>query len=194
MDREPTAEDLRAAGEDHAAYGRVYRAYVMPILAFTTSRVYDVDTAWDLTAETFARGYLKHRSFRGRTDVEARAWIFAIARREILQFQRRRRIERKAMKRLGVEPAPLADDDHERILELAGVAELRTTVRKELGRLGEGQRAALTLRIVEDLPYEQVADRLGVSEPTARVRVSRALSALADAVELRSPTLEEGTP
>ena len=105
MDRESTAQDLRMAGEDPAAYGRVYRSYVMQVLGFATKRVYDIDTAWDLTAETFARAYLNHRSFRGRTDAEARAWIFAIARREILQFQRRSRIERKAMKRLGVEPA-----------------------------------------------------------------------------------------
>lgn len=194
MDREPTAEDLRAAGSDPEAYGRFYRAYVTQILGFATNRVYDVETAWDLTAETFARAYLKHGSFRGKTDVEARAWIFAIARREILQFQRRSKIERKAMKRLGIEAPQLADDDHARILELAEVAELRAAVREELCRLDEPHQAALTLRVVEELPYAQVADRLGVSEPTARVRVSRALSALADAIELRSPTVTNGAP
>lgn len=194
MSQEATARDLRAAGKDPEAYGRFYRAYVTPVLGFVASRVYDVDTAWDLTAETFARAYLKHRSFKGSTDAQARGWILAIARREILQFQRRSVIERKAMKRLGVEAPPLEDDDQARVLELAEVAELRAVVHEELGRLNGSQQAALTLRVVEELPYAQVADRLGVSEPTARVRVSRALSALADAIELRSPTLTKGTP
>ena len=38
------------------------------------------------------------------------------------------------------------------------------------------------MRVVDDLPYEEVARRLGVSEPTARARVSRGLRALQGAL------------
>jgi len=46
------------------------------------------------------------------------------------------------------------------------------------------QREALQLRVVDELDYPTVADRLGVSEVAARARVSRALRALAGALDV----------
>jgi len=40
------------------------------------------------------------------------------------------------------------------------------------------QRRALELRVLDQLPYEEVAGRLGCSENAARLRVSRALRSL----------------
>jgi len=40
------------------------------------------------------------------------------------------------------------------------------------------QRAALELRVVQQLDYDEVAGRLGISQNAARLRVSRALRAL----------------
>ena len=53
------------------------------------------------------------------------------------------------------------------------------------------QREALELRIVKELPYPEVAIALGVSEQTARARVSRALRALREATpfDLRAEEL-----
>jgi RNA polymerase sigma-70 factor (ECF subfamily) len=39
------------------------------------------------------------------------------------------------------------------------------------------------LRVVDELPYPDVAARLGISEQAARARVSRALRALAGALD-----------
>jgi len=47
-----------------------------------------------------------------------------------------------------------------------------------LDELPEGQRAALELRIVDDLSYEAVGDALGTSPRAARVRVHRGLRTL----------------
>ncbi len=192
MEREPTAEALRRSRREPDAFGRFYSAHVESLLAFVTRRVYDVDTAWDLTGESFARAYLKRRTFRGTTDGEAAAWLFTIARREILQYQRRNVIERKAMRRLGVELPPLEDAEQARVVELAAVDELRAMVRAELERLSESQREALSLRVVEELSYEQVADRLGISEESARARVSRGLRALGAAIDAGTATQGAG--
>jgi RNA polymerase sigma-70 factor, ECF subfamily len=40
------------------------------------------------------------------------------------------------------------------------------------------QRAALELRVVQQLDYDEVAGRLGISQNAARLRVSRALRSL----------------
>jgi RNA polymerase sigma-70 factor (ECF subfamily) len=44
--------------------------------------------------------------------------------------------------------------------------------------LPPSQRDALRLRIVDELEYERVAEELGTSPATARVRVHRGLAAL----------------
>jgi RNA polymerase sigma factor (sigma-70 family) len=77
------------------------------------------------------------------------------------------------------------EDDLALIEERAGLAAIRRALREELGRLSEDQRQALRLRVVEERSYPDVAAMLGVSEQTARARVSRALRALNAALESR---------
>ena len=101
-----------------------------------------------------------------------------IAHHRLSRFFRRGAIERRAVARLGMAVPALAADDYERIEHEAGLPALRARVRAGLGELSGDQREALRLRVVEELTYEEVARRLGVSEPTARARVSRGLRAL----------------
>jgi DNA-directed RNA polymerase specialized sigma24 family protein len=46
------------------------------------------------------------------------------------------------------------------------------------------------LRVLEDVPYAGVAHRLGITEASARARVSRALRSLADEMEVNR-TIQE---
>jgi RNA polymerase sigma-70 factor (ECF subfamily) len=78
-----------------------------------------------------------------------------------------------------------SEDDLREIEELAGLDTLRAVLGHELRRLSRDQREALRLRVVEERPYPEVAVALGVSEQTARARVSRGLRALARALEPR---------
>ena len=98
-------------------------------------------------------------------------------------YLRRGRVERRALRQIGVSIPALDDEaiaEIERAAELGGV---RAVLAAELRKLGENQRHALQLRIVEELPYPEVARRLGTTEPAARARVSRGLRALAVALE-----------
>lgn len=108
--RQPTADALRRSRKDPEAFGTVYRAHARAVVAFVARRVYDLDTATDLAAESFARAYLKRSSFRGDTDAEALQWLYAIADRITLQFLRRNVIERRALERLGLEPPQMTDE------------------------------------------------------------------------------------
>ena len=100
---------------------------------------------------------------------------------------RRGRAERRALARLGVEPPALEAEEQIRIEELAALGELRSAVQGALAELGPEQREAVRLRVVDELGYPAVAARLGVSEQTARARVSRGLRALAAAVDRHEP-------
>jgi RNA polymerase sigma-70 factor (ECF subfamily) len=183
MAAEPIAEALRRARRDSPAFSLVYERYADDLLPFIVRRVYEVDTAVDLMAETFARAFLKRRTFRGTTDAEAKSWIYAIAGNQISDYFRRSAVELRAVQRLGMEVPKTSEADQERIVELAGIGELRGAVRLELSRLSDEQQAALQLRVVEELPYEQVAERLGISQQAARARVARGLKGLSGALE-----------
>jgi RNA polymerase sigma-70 factor (ECF subfamily) len=161
----------------------LYDSMSRPVLVFFTRRVFDGELALDLTAETFARALESSGRFRGTGDREAAAWIWGIARNVLGEFFKRGRVERRALRRLGLEPPAITSDEIERIEQLAGVEELRVAVAQALATLGADQREALRLRVVDELDYPVVARRLGVSEPTARARVSRGLRRLAAALE-----------
>lgn len=148
------------------------------LLVFFTRRTIDPDAALDLWAETMAQAFASWGRFRGSTLDEAVAWLYGIARHQWAGFLRRGYAERKALKRLGLERPALESADLERLIELAGLDALRDRVGAALVDLPAEQRDALRLRVVEELPYPEVASRLKVTEPTARARVSRGLRKL----------------
>lgn len=162
-------------GIDH---DRLFERHADEVLAFLARRTLDPQAALDLTGETFAVAWSSRRRFRGGDDEAARAWVFGIARNLLRAYLRRGYAERRALTRLGVDPVELSQEGHARIEEQAGLATLRAALAAELDRLPSGQRDALVLRVVEELPFELVAARLGVTPETARARVSRGLRTL----------------
>jgi RNA polymerase sigma factor (sigma-70 family) len=170
----------------------LYRRESELVLRFCARRVLDAETAIDLCAETFAQALRSRGGFRGTTEIEARAWLLTIARRQVARYLKKGALDRRARDALGMQTPRLQDGDAEEIERRAGLAPLREALAEELSRLGGDQREALRLRVVEDLSYPEVASSLGVTEATARARVSRGLRALAAALELRSIT--EGDP
>jgi RNA polymerase sigma factor (sigma-70 family) len=169
---------------DADAFDALYRRESEMVVVFLARRTLDAELAVELTAETFAQAFRGRRSFRGSTDVEARAWLLTIARRQFFQYVRRGRVERRALAKLGATVPQVHEDDLHEIESRAGLADLRQTLGQELARLTPDQREALQLRVVEERPYDEVAQVLGVSEPAARARVSRGLRALARGLEL----------
>ncbi len=181
------AASLRHARRAPSAFDAFYAAHAQAVLVFFTRRTFDVEVARDLTAETFAQAFEHRRRFRGSTDAEAAGWLYAIARHQLSHYVRKGVVRRKAVTRLGIQTPTVAEDDYERVVELAGLADLRDRVTAAFDGLTPDHRDALRLRIVDERSYPDVARALGISEQTARARVSRALQRLTDAVDLAAP-------
>ena len=179
---------LRRARADPAAFGEFYREHARPLLVFFVRRTFDVEAARDLTAETFAEALQHLDRFSGSSDREAGAWLYGIARHQLSHYHRRGVVERKAAERCGMQMPRIAPDDYARIVEAAGLADLRARVATAFATLTPPQRDALRLRVIDERPYEDVADALGVSQQTARARVSRALHRLIDAIDMPDTT------
>ena len=170
---------------DADGFAALYDREVDGVTVFIARRTLDAELALDLTAETFAQAFRGRRAFRGTTVAEERSWLFTIARRQVARYHRRGAVERRALQALGAALPHASEDDLREIEELAGLETLRAVLGRELERLSHDQREALRLRVVEERSYPEVADVLGVSEQTARARVSRGLRSLARALEPR---------
>ena len=163
-----TADDITQLFDRHAE----------ALLAFFVRRTLAPEVGVDLLAETFAEAFEDRLAFRGSDERSARAWLYAIARHRLTDYFRQGQVERRALAQLGVDRRSLTDDEYDRIEDLAATRKLRDQVAEELAALPLDQREALRLRLVEERSYDEVARSLGISEQTARARVSRALRAL----------------
>lgn len=181
------AASLRASARRPSAFARVYEVQAPVLLAFFMRRTFDVEVARDLMAETFAEGFEHRKRFRGQVDAEAAAWLYGIGRHQLGRYTRKGIVQRKAIERLGIDLPAVSEDDHNRIVELAGLADLRKTVADAFSTLPPAQREALRLRVIDEHAYPDVAATLGVSEVTARARVSRALRRIADVTDPPTP-------
>jgi RNA polymerase sigma-70 factor, ECF subfamily len=166
------AELLVASRSDASAFRELYDRYADRIYCYHLRRSHDPHAAHDLTAETFAQAWLSRRRFRDEARGSAGPWVFGIARHVLLVSVRQRRLERSACERLGVLDAvdrKPASQPEEQWLE--GLDEA-------LAHLPPAQQEAIRLRVVEDLGYDEAAERLEITPQALRARVSRGLSAL----------------
>jgi RNA polymerase sigma factor (sigma-70 family) len=166
------AELLASARSDAGAFRELYERYAARIYGYHLRRSNDEHAAHELTAETFAQAWLSRARFRDEVGGSAGPWLFGIARHVLLLSVRKRRVEQTACERLGV----LAGADHRTVSEPDEA--WRDGLDEALASLPEAQQDAIRLRIVEDLSYDEAADRLETSPQAVRARVSRGLSAL----------------
>jgi RNA polymerase sigma-70 factor, ECF subfamily len=167
------AQLIAAAKADASAFRELYDRYAERIHRPHLARSRDRDAALDLTAETFAQAWLSLDRFRDLADGSASPWLYAIARNVLVTTVRKRTLERRACDRLGVlvtrereSHAPAPEDGW-----IEGLDE-------ELAALSPQLRQAVTLRVLDDLPYADVAAATGTTVGAARVRVHRGLNAL----------------
>jgi RNA polymerase sigma-70 factor (ECF subfamily) len=172
------AELLEAAKRDPQAFREFYDRYAVWIRSWFQRQTGSETAALDLTAETFAQAWHAMRRFRDLAGGSGAPWLFGIARNLLRQYHKHNRIETAARERLGMPLSFAESEDYERVDDREAAKALRPRLRDAVRTLPADQRRALELRVVQQLPYEEVAGRLGCSQNAARLRVSRALRAL----------------
>jgi RNA polymerase sigma factor (sigma-70 family) len=165
---------IRAAGSDPAAFGALYERHAIRVYKWCRRRL--KWAASDLTAETFAQAWLSRDRFRDEHSGSALPWLLGIARNVLRETIRLDRVETRARERLGLPLDLAADEGYAAVEERLSP---RTALAAALDQLPEHERDALELRVVDELSYEHVAERLGIRPTAARLRVSRALRRLA---------------
>ena len=152
--------------EDDPAATRWDWAQVLRWCEIETRRVLGAGArADDAAQEAALRAWRRHRQCR--TPHGRRAWAAAIARNEALRLIASERQEAPLAEQ--VEPAGPGDID--------ATAE-RLDVRRALAGLDPAERRLIGLRYWADLTQAEAAERLGLPEGTAKVRLHRLRSTL----------------
>jgi RNA polymerase sigma-70 factor (ECF subfamily) len=167
---------IRDARRDPEALAELYRRHAERIHVWLRGQVAP-HVAADVLAETFAQAALSLRRFRDPGDGSALPWLYGIAKNLLRRYWERERVDRSARARLGM-PETSYDADLGRQEERDRVERMRPGLVAALATLPPGQRRALELRVIEELPYAEVASSLSCSEGAARIRVTRALGSL----------------
>ena len=108
-----------------------------------------------------------------------------IASRELARYFRRRKVELRALTRLGVERPPLDAGAAVAIEALVEADSDREEIAAALAQVSPAVREAVSLRVVDGLDYAAIGERLGCSEVAARVRVHRGLAKLSELLEVQ---------
>jgi RNA polymerase sigma-70 factor (ECF subfamily) len=175
------AQLIAASLRDPEVFRDLYDRYAERLHSFLLRRTGSSDAAVDLTAETFAQAWRSRSRFRDRAGGSAGPWLFAIARRVLIRSVSKRRIETTMVQRLQVE---LSAWDRDRVIpEPSWLDGIDEDIQAALDQLPRAQRRAVELRVLEELPYATVAERLGCTTGAARIRVSRGLATVRSRLE-----------
>jgi RNA polymerase sigma-70 factor, ECF subfamily len=144
-------------------WSALYRKYAPDVYRFALYLSGERSAAEDLTAETFVRAWTAPERIVAAT---VKGYLFTIARN--LFLQERRKGSRQA--ELDREPS---DGQASPEVQAGRKEELRAVL-AGMQKLPEVDRAALLMRAVDGMPYEEIARALGLSLAAAKVKVHRA--------------------
>lgn len=177
-----TAFVARLRSGDDRAFEELVRAQSRRLLAVCRRILGNEEDARDAVQETFVAAFRSLDRFRA--DSRLSTWLSRIAVNQALMKLRSRK--RKPEQSIEELLPRFLEDGHQATSSqtwgLPDVAveekERRTLVRKHIDALPVNYRTVLLLRDIEEMDTEEVANLLGVSTNTVKVRLHRARQAL----------------
>ncbi|RYZ04638.1 MAG: RNA polymerase sigma factor RpoE [Comamonadaceae bacterium] len=193
----PSDTDLqlveRTVAGDQKAYELLVIKYQRRIERLIGRMVRDTDLVEDIAQETFIRAYRALAQFRG--EAQFYTWLYRIAvntaKKALVDMRRDPVVSESALKggddedeTSGVENELTTSETPETVL---AAKEIAATVNAAMEALPDELRQAVTLREIEGLSYEEIAEVMNCPIGTVRSRIFRAREAISAKVK---PMLE----
>ena len=174
-------------GEEQA-YEILIQRYQQPVYNLVCRLMSDPADASDIVQEVFLKVFRNIGKFRGNSSLKT--WIYRIAVNEAYNHRRwfSRHLRREVALAADTDAPSYADslaDPSRTPYDLAADRETRALVEAALENLNPKFRAAVVLRDIEDLSYEEIAVVLEVSLGTVKSRILRGREALRKVLEGR---------
>ena len=173
----------RAVAGDHKAFELLVIKYQRRVQRLIGRMVRDVDLVEDIAQETFIRAYRALAQFRG--EAQFYTWLYRIAvntaKKALMDLKRNPTVSENSFKS--------DDDDETSFLEneltssetpdaVLASKEIAQIINAALEALPEELRQAITLREIEGLSYEEIAEAMNCPIGTVRSRIFRAREAI----------------
>jgi len=170
------------------AYEILIQRYQQPVYNLVCRLLNDPSDTCDIVQEVFLKVFRNIGSFRGNSSLKT--WIYRIAVNEAYNHRRWFSRHQRQEVALGAEEgmpgyADSLADPGRTPFEQAADRETRALVEAALEKLNAKFRAAVVLRDIEDLSYEEIATVLDVSLGTVKSRILRGREALRKILEGR---------
>lgn len=173
----------RARGGDKDAFRQLVERYQKRIYAVIRGMVRNDEDAFELTQEVFVKLYTNLDSFQGQSAFYT--WLYRVAVNLTIDFRRKEWRVRKdeyddTVATGAVERSMPIDSSPHRTYKQK---EILRRLDEALSVLNADQRAAIVLREVEGLSYQEIADTLGCSQGTVMSRLFYARKKLQSELE-----------
>lgn len=186
----------RSVAGDQEAFTLLVVKYQRRVQRLIGRMVRDVDLVEDIAQETFIRAYRALHQFRG--DAQFYTWLYRIAvntaKKFLLDLKRNPTVSDHTLKTdddgdetFRPDREPINDETPESVL---AAKEVGLAVNAALDALPEDLRLALTLREMDGMSYEDIAEAMDCPIGTVRSRIFRAREAISAKVK---PMLERQT-
>jgi RNA polymerase sigma-70 factor, ECF subfamily len=171
---QPTTPDTlieQCLSGDQAAWETIVRQNWRKVFNVAYKFVGKHDEAEDLTQDIFLKIFKALSTFDRRANFQT--WIISISRNLCIDHYRSVRKERQTIAR-DVDTGDLQPASLERTpYAVAEHQDLRALLRQALETLPVTLRTAVVLRDLQELSYQEIADKLGLPEGTVKSRINR---------------------
>jgi RNA polymerase sigma-70 factor (ECF subfamily) len=171
----------RCLNGDQAAWESIVRLYRRKVFNVAYKFVGRHDQAEDLTQDVFLKLYKSLDTFDRRANFQT--WLISVSRNLCIDHYRSVRKERETISR-DVDPADLAPaaPDARADVQLEQRDRVKL-LRRALDKLAPTLRTAVMLRDIQELTYQEIADRLRLPEGTVKSRINRGRTELARQIQ-----------
>lgn len=162
---------LAAKNGDDRAFETLVLKHQRPLMNFFRRLGVNTNDAEDLAQQTFIKIYRTRKTYK--PSAKFTTWLYLVARQ--IRIDEIRAAARREKIRLAVKAEVDAEEAMPRRTPQFG---LRDDLQSALDRLDEAHRAVVVLGMVQELPYQEVAEILGIPVGTVKSRMFNALKLL----------------
>lgn len=185
--------DLIAAASagNEEAFARIVRAHQGNVLRLAYRVVRDREDALEIAQDVFVTAWQNLSQFRG--DARLSTWLYTITYRRALRAVEARRQRSEALQRFADEQAERADTAWSSLQASVAEEHWQQIIRDQIEHLPARYREIIALRHLQDLSYEEIAQRQTIPVNTVKTHLFRARQMLRDRLEaLDLATLQQG--